>query len=87
MKPMFVDWLRWHASFGVRRMWHFVRQSDGSYDFPGPYTKGSASRTIYVGVEATNPFTFADSTLQGMVDNGSDNSAPIQIDLTYTLIK
>ena len=64
-----------------------VRQDDGSYAFPGPYTKGSASRTIYVGVEATNPFTFADSVLQGMEDKGSDNSAPIQIDLTYTLIK
>lgn len=62
-------------------------QEDGSYQFPDPYGVGNINRSIYVGVEATNPFSFAESTLQGMVDASGENKAPIQIDLTYTIIK
>jgi hypothetical protein len=46
-------------------------------------------RTLYIGAEATSPYTFTESVLQGMPsdDNGGVATAPIQIDLTYTLIK
>ena len=71
-----------------------ARQSDGSYIFPSPYAiggnnKGNVSRKIYVGAEAASPFSFAEVALQGMPEdeNGNKVSAPIQIDLTYTLIK
>ena len=71
-----------------------AKQEDGTYLFPSPYGidgkgKGYVSRTIYVGAEASNMFSFTESTLQGMPEdeNGNKVSAPIQIDLTYTLIK
>lgn len=65
-----------------------IRQADGSYAFnesDSDYVK----RTIYIGAEATNPFAFAESALQGMPKgaNGNEVDAPIQIDLTYTLVK
>ena len=71
-----------------------AKQEDGTYLFPAPYGvdskgRGYVSRTIYVGAEASNMFSFTESTLQGMPEdeNGNKVSAPIQIDLTYTLIK
>ena len=60
-----------------------VRQEDGSYAF-NESDKGYMKRTIYVGVEATSPCLFKESVLQGV---GESLAAPIQIDLTYTLVK
>ena len=46
-------------------------------------------RVLYIGTEATSPYSLSESVLQGMTEgaDGSKVSAPIQIDLTYTLIK
>ena len=60
-----------------------VRQEDGSYAFDENDEK-FMKRTIYVGVEATSPYLFKESVLQGA---GESLAAPIQIDLTYTLVK
>ena len=42
-------------------------------------------RVLYIGTEATSPYSLSESVLQGEVN--AVNAAPIQIDLTYTLIK
>lgn len=60
-----------------------VRQEDGSYAF-NENDEGYVKRTIYLGTEASSPFDFSVSVLQGV---GDSLSAPIQIDLTYTLVK
>lgn len=60
-----------------------VRQEDGSYAFDES-DKNYMKRTIYVGVEATSPYLFKESVLQGV---GASLAAPIQVDLTYTLVK
>ncbi len=70
----------------IQRLFNYakrVRQEDGTYAFnesDADYVK----RTIYIGAEATSPYSFATSVLQGA---GEENVAPIQVDLTYTLIK
>lgn len=63
-----------------------VRQEDGTFLFDA---NNGVKRVIYIGAEANNPFAFAESVLQGMPkgDNGNEVEAPIQIDLTYTLVK
>uniref|UniRef100_UPI00405776AA DUF4270 family protein n=1 Tax=Alistipes sp. TaxID=1872444 RepID=UPI00405776AA len=63
-----------------------VRQEDGTFAF-NENDKGYVPRTIYIGVEATDPYNLSESALQGMDNKLSNNEAPIQIDLTYTLIK
>ena len=60
-----------------------VRQEDGSYAFD-ENDKGYVKRTFYVGVEATSPYLFKESVLQGV---GGSLAAPMQLDLTYTLVK
>lgn len=60
-----------------------VRQEDGTYAFDetdADYVR----RTIYIGAEANDPYSFSESVLQGV---GAGLAAPIQIDLTYTLVK
>ena len=44
---------------------------------------GYVPRTIYIGPEAVSPYTFKRSVFQGM--EGAGNSAPIEMELTYTL--
>ncbi len=63
-----------------------VRQEDGTFAF-NKDDSNYVSRTIYIGAEAVNPYNLSESVLQGMEDKHSNNEAPIQIDLTYTLIK
>ena len=66
----------------MQRLFNSIRQEDGTYDVSKVDEK---LRSIYIGVEATSPYSLSESVLQGE-DSGS-NSAPIQIDLTYTLVK
>ena len=61
-----------------------VRQEDGSFIF-NESDENYVSRTLYIGAEATSPYAFSESVLQGQDDGNND--APIQIDLTYTLVK
>jgi hypothetical protein len=62
----------------------YLDEADGQYKYD--LTKADEKlRTLYIGAEATSPYSLADSELQGE-DSGS-NEAPIQIDLTYTLVK
>jgi hypothetical protein len=70
----------------IQKLFNSIRQEDGTYDV----TKADdALRTIYVGTEATAPYVFTESVLQGMPtdESGASVAAPIQIDLTYTLVK
>lgn len=60
-----------------------VRQEDGSYAF-NEEDKNYIRRTIYIGTEASSPYSLSECVLQGA---GSSLAAPIQIDLTYTLVK
>ena len=60
-----------------------VRQEDGTYAF-NENDEGYVKRVIYIGTEATSPYLFTESVLQGV---GEKLNAPIQIDLTYTLVK
>ena len=70
----------------IQRLFNSMRQGDGTYDIS---KADEALRTIYVGAEATNPYAVSESFLQGMPEDQEGNTvnAPIQIDLTYTLIK
>ena len=61
-----------------------VRQEDGTYAV-NENDEGYVKRVIYIGTEATSPYALTESMLQGE-DSGS-NAAPLQIDLTYTLVK
>lgn len=61
-----------------------TKGEDGKYTFKEE-DEGYVPRTIYLGPEATAPYTFRRSLLQGM--EGSENAAPIQVELTYTLFK
>ena len=63
-----------------------VRQEDGSYLFD-ENAQGYVGRSIYIGTEVVEPYSFSETTLQGMEDDMGATLAPIQIDLTYTLIK
>ncbi|MBQ2026639.1 MAG: DUF4270 family protein [Alistipes sp.] len=66
----------------IQKLFNSIRQDDGTYDTS---KVDEALRVIYIGTEANSPYTFSKSVLQGM-DSG-ENVAPIQIDLTYTLVK
>ena len=66
----------------VQKLFNSIRQEDGTYDIS---KVDEALRVIYIGTDANSPYTFTKSVLQGM-DSG-ENAAPIQIDLTYTLVK
>ena len=70
----------------IQKLFNSMRQEDGTYDISKVDEK---LRTIYIGVEAPKPYTASESFLQGMPKDDSGNAveAPIQIDLTYTLIK
>jgi hypothetical protein len=66
----------------IQKLFNSLRQEDGSYDV----TKADEKlRVLYIGAEATSPYALSESVVQGQ-DDGS-NEAPIQIDLTYTLVK
>lgn len=67
----------------VQKLFNSMRQEDGTYDVAKVDEK---LRTLYIGIEATSPYSFGECALQGQ-DDGTNNAAPIQIDLTYTLIK
>ena len=70
----------------MQKLFNSMRQEDGTYDI----TKVDPMlRCLYVGAEATTPYALTDSVLQGMPTDANNNSveAPIQIDLTYTLVK
>ena len=70
----------------IQKLFNSMRQEDGTYDI----TKADELlRSLYIGTEATAPYALTESVLQGMtVDAKGDSvSAPIQIDLTYTLVK
>ena len=70
----------------IQKLFNSIRQEDGTYDVSKADEK---LRCLYVGTEATEPYAMSESVLQGMAVDESDNSvsAPIQIDLTYTLVK
>lgn len=65
-----------------------VKQEDGSYLF-NEDDSGYTPRTIYIGTEAYSLYSFETSKVQGMTtgDDGATVDAPIEIDLTYTLVK
>ena len=66
----------------IQKLFNSIRQEDGTYDVS---KVDEALRVIYIGTDANSPYTFTKSILQGM-DSG-ENVAPMQIDLTYTLVK
>ena len=70
----------------IQQLFNSIRQEDGTYDVSKADEK---LRVLYVGSEATAPYALKESVLQGMAVDADNNSvaAPIQIDLTYTLIK
>ena len=70
----------------MQKIFNSMRQEDGTYDV----TKAEEGlRSGVVGVEAGTPYSFKECVLQGMTsdERGNSVSAPIQIDLTYTLVK
>jgi hypothetical protein len=70
----------------IQKLFNSIRQEDGTYDI----TKADDKlRTLYIGAEASSPYALSESVLQGMTKDPNNNSvsAPIQIDLTYTLVK
>ena len=60
-----------------------VRQEDGTFLFDEK-DENYVRRTFCLGTEATQPYVFTESVLQG---TGKGVPAPIEIDLTYTLVK
>ena len=70
----------------MQKLFNSMRQEDGTYDIA---KADEQLRCLYIGAEATAPYALSGSVLQGM-PIGADNksvAAPIQIDLTYTLVK
>ena len=65
-----------------------VKQEDGSFLFTKEDT-GYTPRSIYIGTEAYSLYSFATSKVQGMTEgeDGAKVETPIEIDLTYTLVK
>ena len=61
-----------------------TKGADGKYTF-NENDKGYTPRTIYIAPEAVSPYTFKRSIVQGM--EGTENAAPIHVELTYTLFK
>ncbi|MBR2326301.1 MAG: DUF4270 family protein [Alistipes sp.] len=74
----------------MQRLFNYVkrvRQEDGTYLF-NKSDSDYMSRTIYLGAEALAPFALSATVLQGMENDGTTTTqAPVQIDLTYTLLK
>lgn len=70
----------------IQKLFNSMRQEDGTYDIA---KVDELLRCIYIGTEATAPYALTESVLQGMTVDaiGDSVSAPIQIDLTYTLVK
>ena len=70
----------------IQKLFNSIRQEDGTYDVSKADEK---LRTLYIGTEAISPYSLSESVLQGMTvgADGKKVSAPIQIDLTYTLVK
>ena len=70
----------------IQKLFNSIRQEDGTYDVSKADEK---LRVLYIGAEAVSPYSLAESVLQGMTvgADGARVSTPIQIDLTYTLIK
>ena len=66
----------------MQKLFNSIRQEDGTYDVSKVDEK---LRSLYIGAEASSPYALTESMLQGE-DSGS-NAAPLQIDLTYTLVK
>ncbi len=66
----------------IQKLFNSIRQEDGTYDISKTDEK---LRSLYIGTEASSPYAFTESVLQGQDDDNND--APIQIDLTYTLVK
>ena len=60
-----------------------VRQEDGTFLFDEK-DENYVRRTFCLGTEATQPYVFTESVLQG---TGKGVPAPIEIDLTYTIVK
>jgi hypothetical protein len=70
----------------IQRLFNYaksVRQEDGSFLFD-ENDSNYVRRTICIGTEATTPYAFTESVLQG---TGKGVPAPIEIDLTYTIVK
>lgn len=63
----------------MQRLYNYVN----SLDDLSKYDETVTPRTIYLGPEATTPYTFERTVLQGT----ADTTAPIHLELTYTLIK
>ena len=65
----------------IQKVFNSMRQEDGTYDVSKADEK---MRSLYIGTEATSPYALTESVLQG---EAGTNAAPIQFDLTYTLVK
>ena len=65
----------------IQKVFNSMRQEDGTYDVSKADEK---MRSLYIGTEATSPYALNESILQG---EAGTNDAPIQFDLTYTLVK
>ena len=65
----------------IQKLFNSIRQEDGTYDVSKTDEK---LRSLYIGTEATSPYALTESVLQG---EAGTNDAPIQFDLTYTLVK
>ena len=65
-----------------------VKQEDDSFLFNDKDT-GFTPRTIYIGTDAYSLYDFSTSVVQGMMvgEDGAKVDAPLEIDLTYTLVK
>ncbi len=66
----------------IQKLFNSIRQEDGTYDVTKTDEK---LRSLYIGTEASAPYTLTESVMQGQDDGNND--APMQIDLTYTLVK
>ncbi len=65
-----------------------VKQEDDSFLF-NDKDSGFTPRTIYIGTDAYSLYDFSTSVVQGMTvgEDGAKVDAPLEIDLTYTLVK
>ena len=66
----------------IQKLFNSIRQEDGTYDVTKTDEK---LRSLYIGTEASAPYALTESVMQGQDDGNND--APMQIDLTYTLVK
>jgi hypothetical protein len=65
-----------------------IKQEDESFLF-NKDDNGYTPRTIYIGTDAYSLYDFSTSVVQGMTEgeDGVRVNAPLEIDLTYTLVK